>query len=82
MHRDVDAARKQRLLELLHEDASTPDLAERSRSVAIARGRDRDERDLDPRPPQRLRGPLGLGEREPTAARADAKKHGSVVGDA
>ena len=47
------------------------------RAVAVAGGRDRHERDLDPRPAQRVRGALGLGEREPTSARADAKQHGS-----
>ena len=40
---------EQRLLELLHEDAARADLAERLRPVAVAGGRDRHERDLDPR---------------------------------
>jgi hypothetical protein len=74
---DVDPPAEERLLELLDEDATTPNLAEGPRPVAIARSRDRDERDLHPRPSQRLGRALGLGEREPTAARADAKKHGS-----
>ena len=64
-----------RLLELLHEDAAGADLAERLRPVAVAGRRDRDERDLDPGPAQPLDGLLCLGEREPTAARADADEH-------
>ena len=76
VHRDVDAPVEQRLLELLHEHAARADLAERPRAVAVAGGRDRDERDLDAGPPQkRVRGELGLGEREPTAARPDADEH-------
>ena len=72
---DVDPPFEQRLLELLHEHAAGADLAERLRAVAVARGRDRHERDLDPGPAQRGRRALGLGEREPTAAGADAKQH-------
>ena len=44
---DVDAPREQCLLELLDEDAALADLAERLRPVAVARGRDRHQRDLD-----------------------------------
>ena len=68
---------EQRLLELLDEDAALADLAERPRPVAVAGGRDRHERDLDPGPAQPLDRELGLGEREPTAAGADANQHGS-----
>ena len=45
------------------------------RPVAVARRRDRHERDLDPGPAQPLCGLLRLGEREPTAAGADADQH-------
>ena len=51
------------------------DLAEGPRPVAVARRRDRHECDLDPGPPQPLRGLLRLGEREPTAAGTDANEH-------
>ena len=74
---DVDPALEERLLELLHEHAAAADLAERARPVAVARGCDRNQGDLDPRPSQRLDRALGLGEREPTAARADANQHDS-----
>ena len=47
VHGDVDAALEQRLLELLDEDPAGADLAERARAVAVARRRDRHERDLD-----------------------------------
>ena len=78
VHGDVDAPVEQRLLELLHEDAARADLAERPRAVAVARGRDRHERDLDARRARSaLRGELGLREREPTAAGADANQHGT-----
>src|SRR4029079_8249086 len=75
-----DATLEQCLLELLDEDAASTDLAERARPVAIARRRDRHERDLhrcppDPLPAQRVRGAFGLGQCEPTAAGADAKQH-------
>ena len=70
---------EQRLLELLDEDPAGADLAERARAVAVAGRRDRNERDLDPRPAQRLGRALGLGEREPTAAGADAKQHSRRV---
>jgi hypothetical protein len=43
-----------------------------TRSIAVARRGDRHERDLDPGPTERVSGALGLGEREPTSARADA----------
>jgi hypothetical protein len=72
---DVDAMLEQRFLELLHEDAARADLAERLRPVAVARGRDRHEGDLDPRCAQARGGELGLREREPTAAAADADQH-------
>ena len=45
---DVDPPLEQRLLELLDEDAARADLAEGLRPVAVARRRDRHERDLDP----------------------------------
>ena len=51
------------------------DLAERLGPVAVAGGRDRDERDLDPGPAKRLDGLLGLGQREAATARADAYEH-------
>jgi hypothetical protein len=75
MHGDVDAAVEQRLLELLDEDTAFTDLAERLGAVAVAGRRDRHERNLDPGPAQCLDGALGLGEREPTAAGADADEH-------
>jgi hypothetical protein len=75
---DVDTTIEQRFLQLLDEDAASSDLAERLRPVAVAGRRDRHERDLQARPPQPLRCQLGLSEREPTAARADANQHGRV----
>ena len=77
VNRDVDPPVEQRLLELLDEDAARADLAERTRTVAVAGGRDRDERKLDAGRSQRREGALGLGEREPTAATADADEHSS-----
>ena len=77
---DVDASFEQRFLELLHEHATRADLAERLRAVAVAGGRDRYERDLDPGPAQRCRRTLGLGEREPTAAGTDAEQHRGARG--
>ena len=76
VHGNVDPPAKQRLLDLLDEDAAGADLAERPRTVAVANGRDRHQRDLHARPPQPLGSELGLGEREPTAARADPEQHG------
>ena len=75
VHGDVDPPVEQRFLELLDEDAARADLAERPRAVAVAGRRDRDERELDARRPQRESGALGLREREPTAAAADADEH-------
>src|SRR6266516_2111483 len=74
---DVDASVEQRLLELLDEDAASPDLTERAGAIAIPRGRDGYERDLDTRPSQPGRCQLGLREREPTAAGTDADQHGT-----
>ena len=54
------------------------DLTERLRAVAVARGRDRHERNLDAVAAQMARGQLGLREREPTAAGADAYQHGTA----
>src|SRR5207302_9377916 len=54
------------------------DLPERFRPVAIARGGDRNQRDLDTVPAQPGCGELGLREREPTAAGADANQHGTT----
>ena len=78
VHRDVDALLEQRLLELLDEDAARADLAERLRAVAVAGGRDRHERDLDARRAQARGSELGLREREPTAAAADADQHSAT----
>ena len=75
MDGDVDSALEQRLLELLDEHPAAADLAERTRPVAVAGRGDRNERDLDAGPAQRIGGALGLGQREPTAARPDAKQH-------
>ena len=49
---DVDPVGEQRLLELLHEDAALADLPERAGAVAVAGGRDRQERDLVAGPAQ------------------------------
>jgi hypothetical protein len=76
---DVDPPFEQRLLDLLDEDSAGADLAERTRAVAIAGRRDRHERKLDAGRPQRREGALGLGEREPTAATADADEHRPIV---
>ena len=76
---DVDPPLEQRLLELLHEDAARADLAERARAVAVAGRRDRDEHELDAGRPQGGEGALGLGERELTAATADADEHSPVA---
>ena len=75
---DVDPAGEQRLLDLLHEHAALADLAERARAVAVAGGRDRHEDDLVARPPDHRAGELGLGQREPRAARADANEQRSA----
>jgi hypothetical protein len=75
VHGDVDATYEERLLQFLDEDAAASDLAERPRPVAVACGRDRDQRDLETRPAQRIRSALGLGQRQPATARADAKQH-------
>jgi hypothetical protein len=72
---DVDAVLEQGFLELLHEHAARADLAERLRAVLVARGRNGDQRDLDARSAQPRRSELGLREREPTAAAADADQH-------
>ena len=82
VHGDVDPPVEQRLLELLHEDAARADLAERPRPVAVAGRRDRDERDLDAAggDASRVRGELGLREREPTAAGPDADQGHTAVG--
>jgi hypothetical protein len=76
---DVDASRKKRLLELLYEDAARADLAERPLPVAVAGGRDRDERDLDAGPPEALGRELGLGQREPRAAGSDTQEQLALV---
>ena len=75
---DVDPPGEQRLLDLLHEHAAFADLPERAHAVAVAGGRDRDERELDPGSPERSRRLLGLREREPRAARPDANEHSST----
>src|SRR5205807_200454 len=59
--------------------AARADLAERLRPVAVAGGRDGDERDLDPGGAQPPRGRLRLDQREPTAAGADANQHDSEI---
>ncbi len=68
MDRDVDATGEQRLLDLLDEHAALADLAERARAIAVARGGDRDERDLDAVATQHRAGLLGLRQCEPRAA--------------
>jgi len=75
---ECTAAVEQRLLQLLHEDAAGADLPERPRPVAVAGGRDRDQRDLDAGSAQMRGAPLGLRQREPTAAGADADQHGTT----
>ena len=77
MNGDVDPPLEQRLLELLDEDPPLADLAERPRPIAIAGGRHRHERELETRAAQPSDRQLRLGEREPTAAGADANQHGS-----
>jgi hypothetical protein len=77
VHGHVDAAFQERLLDLLDKDAARPDLAEGLRPVPVARGRHRDERQLDAGGAQPGDGLLRLGEGEPTAARADANEHGT-----
>ena len=78
MHGDVDAVVEKRLLELLDEHSARTDLAERLRAVAVAGGRDRDERDLDPGRSEPRGRELGLGQCEPTAAAADADQHSAL----
>src|SRR5258705_12494487 len=78
MNRDVDPVLEQPLLELLHEPAARADLAERLRGVAVAGGRDRDERDLDARRAQMRGGELRLRQREPATAAADADQHNAT----
>ena len=75
VHGGVDPAVEQRLLELLDEDAALTDLAERAAPVAVAGGRDRDERDLAPRAAELVGRERRLRQREPAAARADADEH-------
>src|SRR5207247_6362776 len=75
VHGDVDAPPKERLLDLLDEDAAVADLPERPLTVAVTGCRDRDEGDLDARPAQRLRRPARLRQREPRTARSDANEH-------
>jgi hypothetical protein len=77
VHGDVDATVEQRFFQLFDEDAARSDLAERACAVAVAGGRDGNERDLDTRPAQPGRRQLGLREREPTAAGTDADQHGT-----
>src|SRR5206468_13022518 len=55
------------------------DLAERLGPIAIAGRGDRDERDLDAGSAQPRSGALGLSQREPTAAGADANKHDTTL---
>jgi hypothetical protein len=78
VHGDVDAALEERFLELLDEHAARTDLAERLRAVAVARSRDRHECELDAVAAQPHGRQLGLREREPTSAGADANQHGTV----
>jgi len=77
VHGDVDPPAEERLLELLHEDAARPDLAERPLPVAVAGRRDRDERDLEAGLSKAIGNEAGLGEGKPTAAGADANEHGN-----
>ena len=76
---DVDPPLEQRLLELFHEDPARADLTERTGAVAVTGRRDRDERELDAGRSQRRESALGLGEREPTGATADADEHRRVA---
>ena len=78
MHGDVDTVIEERLFELLDEHSSRADLAERLRAIAVAGGRDGHQRDLDPGRPEPRRRALGLGQREPTAAAADADQHSAL----
>src|SRR5206468_12466575 len=52
-----------------------PDLAERTRAVAVTRSRDGNECNLDAVAAELTCGQLSLREREPTAAGADADQH-------
>jgi hypothetical protein len=74
----IDAAGEESLLDLLHEDPALADLAERLRAVAVSRGRDGDERDVEIGigEAQRVGGDLRLRQREPTPPAAEPKNHG------
>jgi hypothetical protein len=75
--RDVDAALEQRFFDLLDEDAARADLAERTPAVAVAGRRDRNESDVELRPrlAKKVRGDLGLRQREPATAAAEPNEH-------
>ena len=74
---NVDAAVEQCLFQFLDEDTTRTDLTEGARTIAVARCRDRNERDLDTRRAQPRCSELGLRECEPTAAGTDADQHGT-----
>src|SRR5207247_8341471 len=71
MHGDVDSARKQRLLNLLDEDAPVADLPERTGAVAIAGSGDGDERDLVAVAAKHRGRELGLRQSQPRTARPE-----------
>src|SRR5581483_5253878 len=60
------------------EHAARADLSERPSPVAVARGRDRHEGDLDARAADRGGRLLRLGQREPRAARPDTNEHSAT----
>jgi len=80
MHRDVDPALRQRLLELLREQPLAADRGERAVLDAVARGPDHHGLDgagrgkPGPRAGQRLGDEPGLGERQLRTARSKAKQ--------
>ena len=80
MHRQVDAARQQALLDLAGEEALAPDLLEGAVEHAVAGGLDDD--DLEGVPGQvvgdhqAVPGLVGLGQRQGRAAGADAQRLG------
>src|SRR5262249_61457220 len=78
VNRNVDPSVQQRLFELLGKHAPCAELAERLRAIPVAGGGDGYECDLKTVVAEMRRGKLGLREREPTSAGADADQHGRL----
>src|SRR5260370_26593407 len=79
MHREIDAAVEERLLDLLGEEALAADLGEPARLLAIAGGTDRHQLGVEPgvRGAHPVADQPGLVKRHWAATGADSKGHGS-----